>query len=327
MSPYRPSADDLLFGAQPEKNDGHCRQQLSAMLDGALAPDQERFLLRRLQHDRALGQCWERWQIYGDLMRGHAHALLPPDFAARVSAAVQADGNGGAYPHAASPSAARGRLRRWGSGAALAASVAMVGFFAGRQFGAHDVAPSEPAGAIALSAPQTPSPKAPAASTPVPFGIGGAEQADGAGAADAATAGVMLIAAAPASAKRLANDRKRIAQAAHAPVARSVTTPDAAPAAVATVAPAEVSRTAAASVAPAFAESSPAFSLPPANDALAPRPWPRALLGTGGDGAFRVDYGRAAEALPPHFQPRLQAGSAAPPSQPDVQDPPATPSQ
>ena len=37
-----------------DKLDLHQRQQLSALVDGELAPDQARFLLRRLQHDAEL---------------------------------------------------------------------------------------------------------------------------------------------------------------------------------------------------------------------------------------------------------------------------------
>ena len=51
--------------------DRHCidltqlssREQLSALMDGALPEDQTRFLLRRLQHDDELAGSWERWRI------------------------------------------------------------------------------------------------------------------------------------------------------------------------------------------------------------------------------------------------------------------------
>jgi len=61
------------------------REQLSALMDGALPPDQTRFLLRRLQHDAPLAECWERWRLAGEAMRGLAPTQrLPPDFASRV---------------------------------------------------------------------------------------------------------------------------------------------------------------------------------------------------------------------------------------------------
>ena len=36
------------------------RQQLSALVDGDLAPDQAKFLLRRLGHDAELAGRWDR---------------------------------------------------------------------------------------------------------------------------------------------------------------------------------------------------------------------------------------------------------------------------
>ena len=69
----------------------HNRLQLSAMLDGALAPDQARFLLRRLQHDEELAGCWSRWQLAGDILRGQGAAMVPAGFAQRVAAMVAAE--------------------------------------------------------------------------------------------------------------------------------------------------------------------------------------------------------------------------------------------
>lgn len=108
-----------------EKIEQHHRQQLSALMDGELAPDQARFLLRRLQHDHELGECWERWQVVGDVLRGQDNAMLPAGFAARVSAAIVAD-RAQAAPAAISAGA---RWMRWGGGAALAASVAAAALF------------------------------------------------------------------------------------------------------------------------------------------------------------------------------------------------------
>ena len=61
---------------QTDKLYDHHRQQLSAMLDGELPPDQAKFMLRRLEHDRELAACWERWQVCGDVLRGRHEALL-----------------------------------------------------------------------------------------------------------------------------------------------------------------------------------------------------------------------------------------------------------
>ncbi|NZA26934.1 sigma-E factor negative regulatory protein, partial [Luteimonas sp. SJ-92] len=85
-----PSDDSeaLQIGPDPDKLYLYHRQQLSAMLDGELSPDQARFMLRRLQHDVELASCWERWQVCGDVMRGQRNALLPADFAEGVARAI-----------------------------------------------------------------------------------------------------------------------------------------------------------------------------------------------------------------------------------------------
>ena len=120
--------DTLQPGPDPDKLELYHRQQLSAMLDGELSQDQARFLRRRLQHDAELSACFERWQVCGDVLRGRQVSLLPTDFAARVAAGIANDGVTVA-PVAATR---RPRLLRWGGGAALAASVALVALFVGR---------------------------------------------------------------------------------------------------------------------------------------------------------------------------------------------------
>ena len=72
------------------------REQLSALMDGALPADQTRFLLRRLQHDDSLAECWERWRLSAEVMRGLAPAQrLPADFASRVSASLRGEARRG----------------------------------------------------------------------------------------------------------------------------------------------------------------------------------------------------------------------------------------
>lgn len=149
-----------------DKFESHYRQQLSALMDGELAPDQARFLLRRLSHDDELAGCWERWQLCGDVLRGNACAPAPQGFGSRVTRALAAD--------AAAPVAAAGdggALRqpwlRWGGGAALAASVAAVAFMIGRgQVPA--VSPQAPAAVAASEALSVPDSETPARPAPVP---------------------------------------------------------------------------------------------------------------------------------------------------------------
>src|SRR5687768_4769304 len=112
-----------------DKVDLHYRQQLSALMDGALAPDEAKFLLRRLQHDGELSECWERWQLAGEAMRGRATAVLPHGFATRVGVAIAAEAVVASNPRMKP----RVRWARWGGSVALAASVAVVALLATRQ--------------------------------------------------------------------------------------------------------------------------------------------------------------------------------------------------
>ena len=61
------------------------REQLSALIDGALDADRSRFLLRRLQHDGALADDLSRWQLAGDALRGQATAPAPDGFAEAIA--------------------------------------------------------------------------------------------------------------------------------------------------------------------------------------------------------------------------------------------------
>lgn len=163
--------------------DRHCndltqlcsREQLSALMDGALPEDQTRFLLRRLRHDVALAGCWERWRTAADTMRGAAPSRrLPADFANRVAAALQEDAP---LDAAARASARTSKRRRWGGGAALAAALAtlaILGLPVGETTApttAHAVAmrTGSPVTGHGLPMPQgAPAPHAPASSNPAP---------------------------------------------------------------------------------------------------------------------------------------------------------------
>lgn len=109
------------------------REQLSALMDGALPADETRFLLRRLQHDASLAECWERWRLSAEVMRGLAPAQrLPADFASRVAASLRDDERQAARTNGAVASN-KASVRppawlRWGGGAAMAASLAIVAF-------------------------------------------------------------------------------------------------------------------------------------------------------------------------------------------------------
>lgn len=135
----------------------HYGQQLSALMDGELAPDQARFLLRRLGHDRELADSWERWQLAGEVLRGRAVAPLSGGFAERVGEALAAQRGADPGPRHAPV------WLRWSGGAALAASAAVVALLAGRP------APDQAPGAeVVVATPATAGPGVAAPSTEVP---------------------------------------------------------------------------------------------------------------------------------------------------------------
>lgn len=121
-----------------DKLELHARQQLSALVDGELSPDEARFLLRRLEHDSELSGSFERWQLCGDVLRGRVVRAAAPDLGARVAAAIAASPD--ASVQAAAGGGRRFAIARWGGGAALAASVAAVAMLVGRP-GAPEPAP------------------------------------------------------------------------------------------------------------------------------------------------------------------------------------------
>lgn len=97
------------------------REDLSALMDGELAAEPTRFLLRRLDHDPELGATWSRWHLIRACLVSDSARMTAPqrdnDFASRVVAAVQME----AAPHT--------RQRHWArymGGGAIAAGVAVA---------------------------------------------------------------------------------------------------------------------------------------------------------------------------------------------------------
>ncbi len=282
-----------------DKLELHHRQQLSALMDGALVADEARFLLRRLQHDRELTGCWERWQLCGELLRGRAGALAPEGFAERVARAVAAETSVAPAP-AANARNARGLLARWGGGA-LAASVALVALFMARQQTPQDApaegpqlaSQSQQAPAVPSPVPETPSPAAPDAEA-------------------YAAAAAMAVASVPrrqdAAARRSATRTQQAARAAQrvaraeAPV-RAVAGATASPSAVTALA---------ATPSTTHVAANP-FSPSATQQAVIPqaRPWPRSALPgypATASGALTTGYSSdsAARTFYP-FEPRLPA--------------------
>ncbi len=231
------------------------REQLSALMDGALPPDQTRFLLRRLQHDAPLADCWERWRLSGEVMRGLAPAQrLPSDFALRVGAALRGED--------ATAAQATNRRRpaawlRWGGGAAVAASLAVVALLA------RQPAPDAPAASMQsmqVASTSTPAPEtapAPDSTTQAPTPAGTAAQA--------IAATVVAVAARPQRETRGKSER---AVTRATPLVRD----DAAAAPASQVAAIE-----------------PAMQVPQPD--IVTRPWPRSVLPQYASGGLTVGFG------------------------------------
>ena len=285
----------------PDKLFVYHRQQLSAMLDGELSPDQAKFMLRRLQHDGELAACWERWQVCGDVLRGQRNDLLPADFAQRVATAIGGDAVLVGAPK--TRRAPRPRLARWGGGAAVAASVALMAVFVGRQL------PDVESGYSTEAMPVLAGPAAPDAS---PTGVEGAVLAeapvDPAASPDRPLRAAQVVpAAAAAVAVAAAEAPRRAAQ------RRAVVAPTARPQAPASAPEPDLQ----APVVEALEAPAYAFAMP---EAVA-RPWPRSLLAP--QGGLTVSSGGL---LPPEpgFEPllpgaRWPAGTDAP--QADAEQP------
>lgn len=267
-----------------DKIDNHYFQQLSALMDGDLPPDQARFLLRRMQHDSELTGCWERWQLCGDALRGQAQVPAPAGFADSIAAAIAIEPMRSAANSAAVRS--RGNLAKWGGGA-LAASVAAIALFMVRQQ-VPDEAPAQPASAVASQSPAA-----------------GTSPANPAAPALQTAAAVTSASVAVASVPRRQNDARGSATRSQQ-IARNAAATRALPdRAVASSSSLPVVHAIAATA--AVSGSRDPFSNVRI-DAPAARPWPRSVLPqySSGSGAFNADYStdRAAQAFYP-FEPSL----------------------
>jgi Meckel syndrome type 1 protein len=262
----------------------HTRQQLSALVDGELAPDEAAFLMRRLQHDEELAGCWERWQLAGAVLRGQGGVRVAEGFSARVMAAVAREP---APVVAKSP-------RRWlhWSGGALAASVALVALVMSRPAGPPRDSARTPVVAQAQSPATLPATSPAQPAMPMPKAPAAPDTA-------AQLAGAVAVADVP---RRMANARRGSGQAQRA----ATRTHEHATAPAQAAAALEV-----ATATPAGNPFSTRHALP------ASRPWPRALVpGMPASGAFTVDYGGNSAPAPSFFpfEPaRLQPQRVDPP--------------
>ncbi|KAF1687527.1 hypothetical protein B1992_02350 [Pseudoxanthomonas broegbernensis] len=281
-----------------DKLERHHRQQLSALVDGALAPDEARFLLRRLQHDQELATCYERWHLCGQALRGQLHALAAPDLGARVAAAIRMEV---ALPVARTAGTRPGWVRWGGGAAALAASVAAVALFVSRPQAPVQTGPAP----AVLAADSIPADAAPAAAaTAQALAASDASRAVPEGDARLAATQDEPRAATrtprPARPQAVVRESLPIAAMAPAPV-RSVAVADAGPAGAAVAA--------ASAMAPSTSVASQQARAPFASAPLDARPWPRAALPQQANGAYTASFGgesTAARTFYP-FEPRLPA--------------------
>ncbi|HVF33850.1 MAG TPA: sigma-E factor negative regulatory protein [Candidatus Saccharimonadia bacterium] len=118
-------------------------EQVSALADGELSPDETRFALRRLDADADLRQSWSRIHLARDCMRRAAMLPAPAGFASGVMAKLD---------EPAASSAAFPWLKT-AAGGLIAAGVAAVALFAVAP--RDTVAPATPAPTLAATTPIT----------------------------------------------------------------------------------------------------------------------------------------------------------------------------
>jgi negative regulator of sigma E activity len=101
------------------------REQMSALLDGELSPDEFGLLVRRMERDAELRRTFGAYVLTGELLRSPGGVTASPAFASRVSAAIDA-GDAATRATPFEPVRARVRWRRPLAAAAVAASAALA---------------------------------------------------------------------------------------------------------------------------------------------------------------------------------------------------------
>ncbi len=117
-------------------------EQLSALMDGELARDQVRFLLRGVEHESDLARRWSSYHlISATLKREFVAVALPATFAAGVLDRLDVAPAGASRRHGL------GALR-WVGGGAIAAAVAVVALVVSRPVGDNGAMAGTAAGAV-----------------------------------------------------------------------------------------------------------------------------------------------------------------------------------
>jgi sigma-E factor negative regulatory protein RseA len=110
-------------------NSSQFGEQLSALMDGELARDELRFLLRRVDSDAQLAQTWSRFQIARSVLRHQITATVRMDFADSLMQRIEQESI------ASVPRRRGATLVRWAGGGAIAAAVAVVALVSTRPAG------------------------------------------------------------------------------------------------------------------------------------------------------------------------------------------------
>jgi len=148
-------------------------EQLSALLDGELAPEETELLMKRLARDATLRATLGRYALCGEALRASAPFNRPrAELASRISAAILADGPVAAPLPRRVPSRAVSWLKPMG-GLAVAATVAALAVLV---LGRSPERPGAIAPAVVAQNGTPAAPLAPA-TTAAPIGAGGSEPA------------------------------------------------------------------------------------------------------------------------------------------------------
>ena len=292
------------------------REQLSAMMDGELSADEAKFLLRRMEHDDALADCWQRWQLVGDALRGEVDRALPADFSRRVGRAIADDLAAAAVGEVHAVAAhgnARGPLLRWGGGAALAASVALAALIGTRMLSPPN--PLSSASTASSAVPMVaPMPMLPTQTPPL-AAVAPEPLAPRVPDALIAQASAAVVMAAVSSGERRGS-RPRILARQEAIAASAVFTASTASTASTAKVLAGASATAyAPSTARGLVQTDPQADSLATQTQIAAKPWPRALVpGASMDG--QVTAGFEGSPVMPAFKPRTDPQAAWPVERP-----------
>jgi negative regulator of sigma E activity len=113
------------------------REQVSALLDGELPRDEIGLLVRRMERDLELRGSFGRYSLIGETLRAPGGRTAHPSFAARVSAAIDAPGEG-AEPEILPVAASLAVWKRPAFATAVAAGFALLAVILVRPFASEE---------------------------------------------------------------------------------------------------------------------------------------------------------------------------------------------